>query len=48
MVSIEHDVIQAGDMLVIRGSYEVTHTGEFLGVPPPAGGSVMSGSTCTG
>jgi predicted ester cyclase len=34
MVPTERDVIQAGDMLVIRGSYEVTHTGEFLGVPP--------------
>jgi len=34
MVPTEHDVIQAGDMLVIRGSFEVTHSGEFLGVPP--------------
>jgi predicted ester cyclase len=30
----EHDVIEAGDMLVIRGTFEVTHSGEFLGVPP--------------
>jgi predicted ester cyclase len=34
MVPTEHDVIQAGDMLVIRGSYEATQSGEFLGVPP--------------
>lgn len=34
MVPTERDIIQADDMLVIRGSYEVTHTGEFLGVPP--------------
>ena len=34
MVPAEHDVIQAGDMLVIRGSYEATQSGEFLGVPP--------------
>lgn len=34
MVPTEDDVIQTEDMLVIRGSYEVTHSGEFLGVPP--------------
>jgi predicted ester cyclase len=34
MVAAEDDVVQTDDMLVIRGSYEVTHTGEFLGVPP--------------
>ena len=34
MIPTEHDVIQSGDMLVIRGSYEVTHSGEFLGIPP--------------
>jgi predicted ester cyclase len=34
MVLTEHDVIQADDMLVIRGSYEATQSGEFLGVPP--------------
>ena len=34
MVPSEDDVIQTEDMLVIRGSYEVTHSGEFLGVPP--------------
>ena len=33
MAPIEDDVVQTDDMLVIRGSYEVTHTGEFLGVP---------------
>ena len=34
MAVTEHDVVEAGDMLVIRGTFEVTHTGEFLGVPP--------------
>jgi len=34
MAVTEHDVAEAGDMLVIRGTFEVTHTGEFLGVPP--------------
>ena len=34
MAVTEHDVIEAGDMLVIRGTFEVTHSGEFLGVPP--------------
>jgi predicted ester cyclase len=34
MAPAEDDVIQTEDMLVIRGSYEVTHSGEFLGVPP--------------
>ena len=34
MAVIEHDVIEAGDMLVIRGTFEVTHSGEFLGVAP--------------
>ena len=34
MAVTEHDLIEAGDMLVIRGTFEVTHTGEFLGVPP--------------
>jgi predicted ester cyclase len=27
-------VVEAGDTLVIRGTFEVTHSGEFLGVPP--------------
>jgi predicted ester cyclase len=34
MVPTEDDVIQADDTLVIRGSFEATHSGEFLGVPP--------------
>jgi predicted ester cyclase len=34
MVPTENDIVQTGDMLVIRGSYEVTHSGEFLGVQP--------------
>ena len=34
MVPTEDDVIQADDMLVIRGKFEATHSGEFLGVPP--------------
>ena len=34
MAVTEHDVIEAGDALVIRGTFEVTHSGEFLGVPP--------------
>ena len=34
MVPTENDIVQTDDMLVIRGSYEVTHSGEFLGVPP--------------
>ena len=34
MVPAEDDVIQTDDMLVIRGSFEATHSGEFLGVPP--------------
>lgn len=34
MASTENDIVQTGDTLVIRGSYEVTHSGEFLGVPP--------------
>ena len=33
MVPAEHDIVENQDMLVIRGSYEATHTGEFLGVP---------------
>ena len=33
MAVTEHDVIEAGDMLVIRGTFDVTHSGEFLGVP---------------
>jgi predicted ester cyclase len=33
MVPTEHDIVENGDMLVIRGSYEATHSGEFLGVP---------------
>ena len=37
MAVTEHDVIEAGDMLVIRGTFEVTHSGEFLGVPPTGG-----------
>ena len=34
MAVTEHDVVEAGDTLVIRGTYEATHSGEFLGVPP--------------
>jgi predicted ester cyclase len=34
MVPTEDDVIQTDDMLVIRGRYEATQSGEFLGVPP--------------
>jgi predicted ester cyclase len=34
MAPTEYDVVQDEDMLVIRGSYEVTHSGEFLGVQP--------------
>jgi predicted ester cyclase len=34
MVPTEDDIVQDDEMLVIRGSYQVTHTGEFLGVPP--------------
>ena len=34
MAVTEHDVLEAGDMLVIRGTFEVTHSGEFLGVAP--------------
>ena len=34
MAVTEHDVIETGDVLVIRGTFEVTHSGEFLGVPP--------------
>ena len=34
MAVTEHDVVEAGDTLVIRGTFEVTHSGEFLGVPP--------------
>ena len=34
LIPTEHEVIQADDRLVIRGSFEVTHSGEFLGVPP--------------
>ena len=34
MVPAEDDIIEAEDMLVIRGSFEATHSGEFLGVPP--------------
>ena len=34
MIPTEDDVIQTDDMLVIRGSFEATHSGEFLGVPP--------------
>ena len=30
MAVTEHDVLEAGDMLVIRGTFEVTHSGEFL------------------
>jgi predicted ester cyclase len=37
MAVTEHDVIEAGDMMVIRGTFEVTHSGEFLGVPPTGG-----------
>ena len=33
MAVTEHDIIEAGDMLVIRGTFDVTHSGEFLGVP---------------
>jgi predicted ester cyclase len=34
MAVTEHDLIEAGDMLVIRGTFEVTHSGRFLGVAP--------------
>ena len=34
MAVTEHDVLEAGDTLVIRGTFEVTHSGEFLGVAP--------------
>ena len=34
MAVTEHDVLEAGDMLVIRGTFEVTHSGEVLGVGP--------------
>jgi predicted ester cyclase len=34
MVPAERDIVESQDMLVIRGSFEATHTGEFLGVPP--------------
>src|SRR6516225_8432353 len=34
MALTEYDVVQNEDMLVIRGSYDVTHSGEFLGVRP--------------
>ena len=34
MALTEHDIIQTADMLVIRGSIEATHSGEFFGVPP--------------
>jgi predicted ester cyclase len=34
MAPTEYDIVQSDDMLVIWGSYEVTHSGEFLGVPP--------------
>jgi predicted ester cyclase len=34
MAVTEHDVLEAGDRLVIRGTFEVTHSGEFLGVAP--------------
>jgi predicted ester cyclase len=34
MTSTEHEVIESGDKLVIRGSFEATHSAEFLGVPP--------------
>ena len=34
MAVTEHDLIEAGDMLVIRGTFEVTHSGQFLGVAP--------------
>jgi predicted ester cyclase len=34
MVPTENDVVQSDDMLVIRGSHEVTHSAVFLGVPP--------------
>jgi predicted ester cyclase len=34
MAVTEHDVIQTADILVIRGSMEATHSGEFFGIPP--------------
>jgi predicted ester cyclase len=34
MAVTEHDLNEAGDMLVIRGTFEVTHSGQFLGVAP--------------
>jgi predicted ester cyclase len=34
MVATEHDVLETEDTLVLRGSMAVTHSGEFMGVPP--------------
>ena len=34
MAVTEREVIEAGDMLVIRGTFEVTHSRQFLGVAP--------------
>jgi predicted ester cyclase len=34
MTVTEHDVLEAGNKLMIRGTFEVTHSGEFLGVAP--------------
>ena len=33
MASTEEDVIEAGDMLVIRSVITATHSGEFMGIP---------------
>ena len=34
MAPAEHDILQTADMLVIRGTMEAMHSGEFFGVPP--------------
>lgn len=31
--TIEHEVAE-GDMVVVRGTYHLTHAGEFFGIPP--------------
>jgi predicted ester cyclase len=33
MASTEEDVIEAGEMLVIRSVITATHSGEFMGIP---------------
>ena len=34
MAVTQYDVLEAGDMLVIRETFEMTHSGEFLGFAP--------------